>query len=401
MKRLFLSLLLGIAIFVPQQVDGCTIPVFRYALEKWELTPYDVLVYHHGPVPADLQKMLKTWTDAPNKANIDITVVDLDGKVSKIHQKLWDRWGKKDKGPWMLVRSQSNNAADIPAFSGPCTAANLDTNVDSPMRQAILAHLTRGASVVYVLLTSGDKDYDREVFDMATKELRFLEKKIKLPEQSKEGPQLKLPLPLKVSLPLLVLDRNRPEEAAFVQMLLATEDDLEKKKGPILFPIFGRGRSLGSLYEDNLTPKMVSAATEFLCKECSCQVKDLNPGVDLLMLAHWNAHFDVMFDKKEPVAMPKVMPTKLPYPDVELKETPKDTPKDKETPLVGVDTPKEDTSVTPTPSQSEPPSMACDCCGAPWWCPRSNPRVLLWLATGVAGCLVVGTGSWLAFSVRK
>ncbi|MSQ94512.1 MAG: hypothetical protein EXR98_08140 [Gemmataceae bacterium] len=397
MKKLLIAFLLGLAIYVPHEALGCTIPVFRYALEKWDLTPYDILVYNRGPLPADLQKTLKAWSDAPNKANIDISIIDLDGKLTKLQQKLWDRWGKKDKGPWMMVRSQSNNASDIPAFSGPCTEANLNTNLDSPMRQAILAHLTRGASVVYVILLSGDEDHDREVFDMATKELRFLEKKIKLPEQSKDGPQLKLPLPLKVSLPLLVLNRNDPAEAAFVQQLLATEDDLDKKKGPILFPIFGRGRSLGSLYEDNLTPKMVSAATEFLCKECSCQVKDLNPGVDLLMVAHWNAHFDAMFDGKEPVPMLKLMPTKLPYPDVK----PAPTPKDKEIPPAATDTQKEAKNDTPSPSQNEPAPVVSASCEPPCWCPASNPRMLLWIATGLAGGLVIGTGSWLAFSLRK
>ncbi|MBI2804520.1 MAG: hypothetical protein HYX68_05995 [Planctomycetes bacterium] len=312
MKKNLLLLIPMLLILAPRPVLGCTIPVFRYALEKWDLTPYDVVVYHRGPLPAELQTALKPWANALKKINLDLTIVDLDGKVDKKYAKWHKEFGKDAKTPWMLVRSRSANAVDAPAWSGPCTAANLNNLVDSPLRRAILAHLTRGSSMVYVLMTSADAKADRALYDMTLKELQGLEKKIKLPEQVKEGPQIKLPLPLKVSLPLLVLDRNDPAEALFVQLLLGTEDDLAKKKGPILFPIFGRGRALASLYEKDLTPQVIVAATSFLCKECSCQVKELNPGVDLLMLADWEAHFAAMFKGRQPVPMPKVLPTALP-----------------------------------------------------------------------------------------
>jgi len=29
---------------------ACTIPVFRYALERWELTAYEIVVYHKAPL---------------------------------------------------------------------------------------------------------------------------------------------------------------------------------------------------------------------------------------------------------------------------------------------------------------------------------------------------------------
>ena len=312
MKKTMLFLALGATLVLPQASPGCTIPVFRFALEKWDLTPYDVLVYHRGPLPIKLEKALKPWSNALKKINLDLTVVDLDEKVDPKHAKVWEEFGKKAETPWMLVRSRSANVGDAPAWSGPCTPENLSNLVDSPMRRAILAHLTRGATVVWVLLTSDDEKADQAAYDLATRELRDLEIQIKLPEQPKDGMQLKLPLPLQVSLPLLVLDRNDPAEAAFVKLLLATEEELDQKKGPILFPMFGRGRALASLYEKDLTREVLVAATGFLCKECSCQVKELNPGVDLLMLADWDAHFAAMFKGRQPVPMPMVMPTALP-----------------------------------------------------------------------------------------
>jgi hypothetical protein len=293
-------LFLGVAFLLPPQAHACTIPVFRYALEKWELTTYEIVVFHRSELPADVQKTIKIWSKTPLKANVDFTLVDLEAKVDPKLQKLWKREGNDKETPWMLVRYPVSRAEMLTTWAGPCTKANLLAVIDSPKRQEILSHLKRGVTGVFVLLTSGDDKADKAVHDMALKELQSLEKKIKLPEQSKDGPQLKLPLPLKVLLPIVVLDRNRPEEAAFVKMLLATEEDLEKAKSPILFPIFGRGRVLGSLTNlpdrgNELNEKHVMEVTKFLCRECSCQVKELNPGIDMLIAANWEEIFSKLF----------------------------------------------------------------------------------------------------------
>ena len=57
---------------------ACTIPVFRYALERWELSPYEVLVFHRGELPAKARPFLATL---PHHANLAIATVDLDGKL--------------------------------------------------------------------------------------------------------------------------------------------------------------------------------------------------------------------------------------------------------------------------------------------------------------------------------
>ncbi len=302
MKKILLLLIVAILVLPPPAL-GCTIPVFRYALEKWDLTPYEIVVFHRGDLPGDVQKSLDRL--GKSKWNVDLTVVDLAGKVapnlSNNLRNTWKREAGDKEEPWMQVRYQGADRIGLGvAWSGPCTNANLQNVLDSPQRQALVNHLKGGASTVFVLLTSGNEQADKAAHAMVLKQLQFMEKKIKLPVQSKDGPQMKLPLPLKVDLPIVVVDRSAPAEAAFVKMLLATEEDLDKVKGPILLPVFGRGRVLGSLYGKELDEVQVSRATEFLCRECSCQIKELNPGVDMLMPADWNAIFDKMFEAKKP-----------------------------------------------------------------------------------------------------
>lgn len=306
--------LVGLLLCLPQAAPACTIPVFRYALEKWDLSPAEVFVFHDGLISKDLDDVLARFGGSPNKLNLEITRVDLNGKVAPKLMKLWQREGKKDQGPWMILRYPGMDPEDPSAFVGPCTKANLESIADSPLRQAILAHLARGTTTVWVQVTSDDRKADETIHAMLKKELASLEKRIKLPVQSDTGPKIQLPLPLKASFAHLVLDRNKKEEAGFLSLLLGTEERLPAMKGPMVFPFFGRGRVLGSLCaaKKEISEEQIFEVTKFLCRECSCQIKDLNPGIDMVMSADWRVMFDRLYDGKEAMAMPKDVPTTLP-----------------------------------------------------------------------------------------
>jgi hypothetical protein len=93
---------------------------------------------------------------------------------------------------------------------------------------------------------------------------------------------------LKLSFSVLRVSRTDPAEAAFVQMLLGSEADLRDIKEPLLFPVFGRGRALYALAGKGISHETLDEAATFLIGKCSCQVKELNPGVDLLLAADWD-----------------------------------------------------------------------------------------------------------------
>jgi hypothetical protein len=156
------------------------------------------------------------------------------------------------------------------------------------MRRQLVKHLAEGDTSVLLLVAGSDPKANAETEAMLRKQAKVLQGLIKLPMPKDDGgPKLLLSLPLKVSLPVVVLPRDDAKEAAFLAMLLGAEEDLAEVKGPILLPIFGRGRMLGSLFGKDLTSEQVFRAVSFVCKECSCQVKELNPGIDLLMPVHW------------------------------------------------------------------------------------------------------------------
>jgi hypothetical protein len=55
------------------------------------------------------------------------------------------------------------------------------------------------------------------------------------------------------------------------------------------FPVFGRGRVLWALVGAGIAKENIAEAGEFLTGPCSCQVKSLNPGCDLLLAADWES----------------------------------------------------------------------------------------------------------------
>lgn len=357
MKQPVIFALFALAITASAPASACTIPVFRYALEKWDLTRYDIHICHRGPLPADLERVVKSWDDNPNKANLDITTIDQDGKVPPKLQKLWQREGKNAELPWMLVRYHDADPDDGSAWSGPCTIANLRNIVDSPKRREVLSHLIGGDACVFLVLSS-DRAGDEAVLARLRRDLGALEKKIKLPivEESDQA-KLRLPLPIKATFPVLALERGKAEESAFIKLLLATEPGLDKVKGPIVFPIFGRGRVLCSLSGEEIEDKL-SFVAEFLCKGCSCDVKNLNPGVDMLLMANWNEIFDGMFEHKEAAPEPKRPPVAAP--------------------------------VTETPARAleEPPAPVC------FECPIA--RNWPWIAGGLGALVAVGACFYLS-----
>ena len=47
---LFWSLVVGCLLAVSSPAQACSIPVFRYALERWKPTAYSLVLFHDGPI---------------------------------------------------------------------------------------------------------------------------------------------------------------------------------------------------------------------------------------------------------------------------------------------------------------------------------------------------------------
>jgi hypothetical protein len=364
-----------VALTAVPDAPACTIPVFRYALERWDLSAYELLVFHRG----DLPNPGRAFLDAlPNRANIAVRFVDLEGELSPAHRKLWEAQAKAT-APWAILRWPDGDKRPA-VWSGPLNVARLEKLVDSPARQRIVKGLANGDSAVFVLLECGDAEADEAARKLLEREL------VKLPEQSQSGPRIRLALPLKVSMPVMTLKRDDPAEDGFVRLLLASEDEVAEAVGPIVFPIFGRGRLLGAGWGDAIKADTFYGVVSFLCGECSCEVKQANPGSDLLIAADWPAIFNRIGPAPEtgpemPMGVTRLARAK-PLAGL-LAIAPGATKMgnglETEVRVSFSHEPQKATPIT-TPTHEAPADQPCHC-----W---------LWGAILVVGLLVVGTGAW-------
>jgi hypothetical protein len=330
---LIAALVLGGFLLAPRPARACQIPVFRYALERWAAEPYEVVVFHQGPLGPEEKQLVQRLHEAEKSAtNIVVADADLSRPLPDSLQQLWKTQAERAvdaKGAWMVVRRTEQGEDDLPpAWAGRLDAANVAALLDSPARREVAKRVLAGESVVFLLVESGDKAADDRAAKVVDDQLRKLQGSIRLPDINPDepGPRVLSALPLKLAFSLVRVSRSDPAEAPFAAMLLQglAPAELPKSakakaqanapaakpvqpKGPVLVPVFGQGRALCALAGNDIDAQHVEDVAVFLTSACSCQVKQLNPGYDLLMKADWRSILDEgVAAEEEPTPRTKV-----------------------------------------------------------------------------------------------
>jgi hypothetical protein len=274
---------------------ACSVPVFRYALEHWQADPFRAVVFYRGALTPEQQAQIQTLRGDEEKApktNVAITAVDVNSDMSPDWTALWQEQ-RNARLPWLALqfpRSSSKSATIAAAPLHEAAALNL---FDSPARQQIVERLGEGQSAVWVLVESSDAARDDAAAKVLEDRLEYLMGVLELPELDQMDVVNGLisvgQEELRLEFSLLRVSRNDPAEHAFASMLFGTEPDLAALDEPIVFPIFGRGRALYALAGKGIRAETIDRAATFLIGKCSCQVKDQNPGTDLLFTADWKS----------------------------------------------------------------------------------------------------------------
>jgi hypothetical protein len=192
------------------------------------------------------------------------------------------------KFPVLTVQYPAPLRIEQPIWSQPFTASATKQLLDSPLRKEVLNRLVEGETAVWLLLECGDAEKDQAAAALLKEQLPKLTKELKLPELTDlPDDNLFAKTPLKLSFSMLSVPRGEAD-APLVQMLVNSEPDLPERKDPMVFPVFGRGRALLPLIGAGITADNIKSSAAFLCGACSCEVKELNPGFDLLLSADWD-----------------------------------------------------------------------------------------------------------------
>jgi hypothetical protein len=309
---------LGCAPFLfPTAAHACNIPVFRYALEHWPADPYQIVLFHRGPLSSADQAAVAQLEKDATEANCTLQRVDLAQRPEPAMQELFQAQHAPEL-PWLVVRYPDNShttAAD--AWTGHLSTDAAHALLDSPVRKKISRQLQAGDCIAWVLLESGDRAKDAAVDLLLHAELRHMKESLRLPERQPDDQpaQPELP-PLRLSFSVVHVSRQDPAERVLVRMLLSTEPDLAERTEPMVFPIYGRGRVLYALVGAGIDANNLRRTSAFLTGACSCEVKRENPGTDLLLTADWGSLGQRDLDAKLPG--PPTVGERVPIPGTTL-----------------------------------------------------------------------------------
>ena len=292
---------------------ACQVPVFRFALERWEADSYTIII-----VPGTGGKLSAAEEEVTaflqSKGSTDSATANLNIRIDP------ENVGEDVGATLRLIYPSKLAESDVPAiWSGALIMKNARALVDSPARRKIVTRLLNGESATWVLVESGDKGKDDNAASEIEKAFLKAKSELKIPdgvltvEEAQEVSQtdgrdqddiLRSKIPLKIDFSLIQISRDDPAEAIFREMLLHMEDDLaEFTDEPMVFPVFGRGRALEPLIGRGINLENVFEHTSYFCGACSCEIKNQNPGVDLLIAADWEtavAGSEVIVEKSLP-----------------------------------------------------------------------------------------------------
>jgi hypothetical protein len=244
---------------------ACTIPVFRFALDRWEADRFRLLT------PA-------SWATKPEMIRL---LIPLRGN-GEANIRIEDNPDTSATETKLLFPH-----ADTPVWSGTLAAATLPPLLDSPARRELLQRILSGDSVIWVICT---KDADKAEADRVEKRLRYLEKVAALPPQDPDDPdsQLGPGPPLKLKFSVLRVSLDDPAEKILAAMVAGPkQQELIAKGTSFAGPIFAKGRVLGSWALADLDDTAIEDATLFLIGRCSCRIKNENPGWDVVLKTDW------------------------------------------------------------------------------------------------------------------
>src|SRR6056297_327420 len=290
---------------------ACNIPVFRYALERWKPDSWVLIVFHDQQFSAEQEQVIQRLRDRSDpeesSANIDLHVVDVVADADDPRISLWQQIreradadqasaGTSDSErqtaglPHVLVRTKLGRGQWINHWRGPLTKDLTKQILDSPVRVELRDRLLKGDSIVWLMLRSTDETRNEAVRRRIADRSTALAKTIQLPEGiGLPGSELYAEVPLVLKFSLLEIDPADPKEAFLVGLLSGFDPQAHAAGDPLLVPVFGRGRALEVIPATTLSDPLIDDLTMYLSAACSCQVKEQNPGFDLLIHADWES----------------------------------------------------------------------------------------------------------------
>ncbi len=291
MSRLIvLSLLTFFA--AAQPLSACSIPVFRFALERWAPDLFEVSVFYRGPLSdSDEQRVTRLEDQAVRNGghlNLEVVRCHLEEEVPADLLAVWKSLNDAPL-PTVVVRTPRKATGQTIVWRGRLNEPFLNALATSRARREIAQRLLQGDSVVWLFVRGKDLKQANRTRKSLDTALEQVAEQIELPAGiGRPGSELLAKVPLRLKFSVVELSADSRDEQVLLQLLRSALSQPPSAGDSLIAPVFGRGRVLNVQSARDLEPEAISDLTTYLCSACSCQVKQQNPGFDLLCEMNWD-----------------------------------------------------------------------------------------------------------------
>ncbi len=282
---------------MPTEASACTVPVFRYALEHWPASPYRLAVLHRGELSLEQKEALGSLLPTGVRS-LDIETYDVSEELPEgAARDQWEAAPHSDSLPYGLLFLPTDMRVKQPlVWQGALNEeglAELKSLVYSPLMRQTCRALATGDSAAWLILKGQDEEVNKQTRTLLDDALAEMQDNLKLPHEldpsdSTYSRQPAPGVPLKKHFSVHEADLDAPKNEILRQILIALAPDSELPSGPMVMPMFGRGRALALLTGGDISERVFWEINSFLVGPCSCKVKQLNPGFDLLAPFPWD-----------------------------------------------------------------------------------------------------------------
>jgi len=284
--------LMVLFVLLPVSAFACSVPVFRYAMERWPADYYEAVLIHRGQLTEDEKQLLNELRQEDSETddflNLHIMELDIATTTEEKVKSLLMSEELPETLPVLVLWYPSARGRMPPIWQGRLTPSTVTALLQSPTRQKMAERLIEGQTAVWIFLESGNADKDKAALQLLEQELETAARELK--EQAQSIPDDFGVPEVTYSFSTLSVSRSDPNELMLLTLLLNSEPDLDEYADePMVFPVFGRGRVLFTLIGEGITVDNIRETIYFLTGPCGCEIKMMSPGVDILMAANWDA----------------------------------------------------------------------------------------------------------------
>lgn len=251
---------------------ACSLPVFRFALDRWPADTFRLLVAEEEAQEPAVSKFLRNF-GADSGLNLEIQ--------------------RTTEGPSRLLRPPHGDATETTLWKGKVESNWLQSLGEAPAAKELVRRLLAGDSAVWVLVESGNSPLDEAAAAALEKRLGYLQQAIQIPPadpndlSSRPGPGPELTIRFSLVRIRPAAHAGEDSDALLRAALAGPQSGLASTNQPWFAAVFGRGRVLGAWAAADFGNEQVDEICLFLSGACSCQVKRQNPGWDLLLKVDW------------------------------------------------------------------------------------------------------------------